>query len=277
MNTTVCAPMASGGTTAFRLSQVTNWADMLESTAVVDDPSVVALNKPAGISVTGERHGTDVVRLAADAGEKLYPVHRIDKATSGLVLCTRVLSAHGDLTRQFQRRTVDKTYLALTRTRGLPDSGVVDLPLSQGRKNRVRVAAPREAITRHDDTWTVPDDAIRDGRVYPSRTRFRKIWQNRHFTLLVVQPVSGRRHQIRVHLAWIGHPVYGDPLFDPDTSDRLALHSWRLALDATWRTGERAELVAEPGADFWEPAEGIDVPTVLKLASPDDRERPNAR
>ena len=273
----MCAPMASGGTTAFRLSQVTNWADMLESTAVVDDPSVVALNKPAGISVTGERHGTDVVRLAADAGEKLYPVHRIDKATSGLVLCTRVLSAHGDLTRQFQRRTVDKTYLALTRTRGLPDSGVVDLPLSQGRKNRVRVAAPREAITRHDDTWTVPDDAIRDGRVYPSRTRFRKIWQNRHFTLLVVQPVSGRRHQIRVHLAWIGHPVYGDPLFDPDTSDRLALHSWRLALDATWRTGERAELVAEPGADFWEPAEGIDVPTVLKLASPDDRERPNAR
>lgn len=245
---------------------MTDWVDLLESTAVLDEPAVVALNKPAGISVTGERHGTDVVRLAAEAGQDLYPVHRIDKATSGLVLFARELSAHGDLTRQFQRRTVDKTYLMLTRTRGLPDSGLIDLPLSQGRKNRVRVAAPREAIKRDDDTWTVPSESIRDGRTYPSQTRFRKLWQNRRFTLLAVTPVSGRRHQIRVHLAWVGHPVHGDPLFDKDPQGRMGLHAWRLGLDATWRAGERVGLEAPPGDDFWEPVSGIDVATVLDRA-----------
>lgn len=247
---------------------MTDWADLLESTAVLDEAAVVALNKPAGISVTGERHGTDIVRMAADAQQKLYPVHRIDKATSGLILFARDLSAHGALTRQFQQRTVDKTYLMVTRTRGLPDTGFIDLPLSQGRKNRVRVAAPRDAIRREGDTWTVPPDSVRPGRVYPSQTRFRKLWQNRHFTLLTVTPISGRRHQIRVHMAWIGHPVYGDPLFDDRPHARTALHSWRLKLNATWRDGEPTRLEAPPADDFWEPVPGIDVATVLGRVLP---------
>ncbi|CAM3483292.1 tRNA pseudouridine32 synthase/23S rRNA pseudouridine746 synthase/23S rRNA pseudouridine1911/1915/1917 synthase [Stackebrandtia soli] len=221
---------------------------MCADLAIVDDADALALNKPVGISVTGERHGTDLVRMAAEAGETLYPVHRIDKATSGLILFTRTLPAHGPLTRQFQQRTVDKTYLAVTASRDVPDHGVIDLPLSVGRKNRVRVAGRRDAIVREGDTWTVPVDS--DVTSYPSLTRFVVLWRNRRHTLLALRPVTGRRHQIRVHLAWIGHAIVGDPLFEPDPQTRTLLHSWRLSLDATWLDGERLTLEAKPGDDF---------------------------
>ena len=111
-----------------------------------EDTAALVLNKPAGLAVMGERHDTDLVRLAAAAGEKLYPAHRIDKVTSGAVLLAKELRFHGDLTRQFGNRTVGKVYLAITRSTGLPERGTIDLPLSVGRKNRVRVAANRAAI-----------------------------------------------------------------------------------------------------------------------------------
>ncbi|WP_235608502.1 pseudouridine synthase, partial [Frankia casuarinae] len=77
---------------------------------IYEDEAILVLDKPVGISVMGERHDTDLVTLAGDDGEELFPVHRIDKVTSGLVLFARQLRFHGDLTRQFQRRTVDKRY-----------------------------------------------------------------------------------------------------------------------------------------------------------------------
>ena len=76
----------------------------------------------------GERHDTDLVRLAGEAGEKLYPAHRIDKVTSGALLLARELRFHGDLTRQFSQRTAGKVYLAITRSTGLPEHGTIDLP-----------------------------------------------------------------------------------------------------------------------------------------------------
>ena len=77
--------------------------------------------------------------MAAAAGEELFPVHRIDKVTSGAVLFAREMRWHGPLTRQFAGRTTGKAYLAVTRPGGLPAQGVIDLPLSAGRKeDRVR-------------------------------------------------------------------------------------------------------------------------------------------
>lgn len=216
-----------------------------------EDEAALVLNKPAGISVTGERHETDLVRLAADAGEVLYPAHRIDKVTSGAVLFAKELSYHGDLTRQFNRRTVEKTYLAITRSIGLPDQGTIELPLSVGRKNRVRVAAERASITEVDGVWTVPESAVfTHVEIYPSVTHFVRAWANDQYTVLVVRPVTGRRHQIRVHLAWIGHELAGDPLFTKD-GGRTGLHAWRLAFDAEWRGGERVAVAARPPEDFW--------------------------
>lgn len=263
---------------------MSEWSRLRERSVVLEDRAVLALNKPAGISVMGERHGTDLVRMAAAAGEELFPVHRIDKGTSGLVLFAKDLSWHGGLTRQFAKRTAGKTYLAVVRPPGLPPRGVIDLPLTPGRKSTVRVAAPRGMIRAappavtptagaaagtgghpapptagaaapgEQVTWTAAPQAVfSDRRVYPSVTEFAVLWQDSEHALLAVWPLTGRRHQIRVHLAWIGHPVEGDPLFGMADQPRTLLHSWRLAFDAAWRGDTRLAVEAPPPDDFWAP------------------------
>ncbi|MGW5572454.1 RluA family pseudouridine synthase [Nocardia thailandica] len=231
-----------------------DWSQVRAECTVYADDAVLALNKPAGISVTGERHDTDLVELAAAAGTRLYPVHRIDKVTSGLVLLATDLAAHGPLTRQFTKQTAAKTYLAVVHGDGLPDTGVVELPLSVGRKNRVRIAAPREAIRRDGDRWFADEADLLATKNYPSRTEFATLARFGDRAVLALRPVTGRRHQLRVHLAWIGHAILGDPLFDRTGGfARTHLHSWRLRLDAGWRTPPELALAAEPGADFWTP------------------------
>lgn len=230
----------------------TSWPELREQCLITEDDAVLALNKPAGISVTGERHDIDIVELAAAQGETLYPVHRIDKVTSGLVLLAKELPAHGRLTRQFNKRTASKAYLAITESTGLPDRGVIDLPLSVGRKNRVRIAAPRESIHRDGGTWHVDERDLLAGKNYPSITEFGVVARTDTHTVLALRPITGRRHQIRVHLAWIGHAIAGDPLFDRSgTHTRTHLHSWRLRLEAPWRPDGVLAVAAEPGPDFW--------------------------
>jgi tRNA pseudouridine32 synthase / 23S rRNA pseudouridine746 synthase len=258
---------------------VSEWARIRDG-VVFEDEAVLVLNKPAGVSVMGERHETDLVRMAAAAGEELFPVHRIDKVTSGSVLFAKELRWHGPLTRQFATRTVGKTYLAITGPGGLPAQGVIDLPLSTGRKGRVRVAAPRASIVADaaHGTWSVPESEVFGHvRTYPSVTAFAAVWQDERHALLAVRPVTGRRHQIRVHLAWIGYPVEGDPLFGPVGAPRTLLHSWRLAFDAAWRGGARVRAEAAPGPDFWAPVTGRlpgPDPTALLASAPAPPEPP---
>jgi len=226
---------------------------------VFEDAGVVVLAKPPGISVTGERHDTDLVTMAQAAGERLMPAHRIDKVTSGIVVLAKTDEAHASLARQFNKRTVDKGYLAILRSRGLPETGTIDLPLSVGRKNTVRIAALRSEIVFDEEAhrWSVaPRKSFRGKRVYPSITTFARVIESARRTALVVRPISGRRHQIRTHLAWIGHPIEGDPLYtkDPATAARTYLHSWTLGFDVTW-AGESRRLVLEapPDDEFWRP------------------------
>jgi tRNA pseudouridine32 synthase/23S rRNA pseudouridine746 synthase len=255
---------------------VDDWAEIRRACALLEDEAVLVLSKPAGISVVGERHTDDLLTLAAGAGERLLPVHRIDKVTSGAVLLAKRPSAHAELTRQFQRHSAGKTYLAVTRSSGLPERGTIELPLSVGRKNRVRVAAQRSSILADEASgrWSVPSSEVfTDTRTYPSLTTFVRVWQDQHRAVLAVRPVTGRRHQIRVHLAWIGHPIEGDPLFDSQrgsSAPRTALHAWRLAFDAPWSATARIQVEAPPGDDFWacvhpHPAHGIPQ-TILQAA-----------
>jgi tRNA pseudouridine32 synthase/23S rRNA pseudouridine746 synthase/23S rRNA pseudouridine1911/1915/1917 synthase len=235
-----------------------DWAMLRSVRTLTETDEYLVLDKPAGVSVTGERHETDLVRIAKEAGEVLIPVHRIDKVTSGVVLLAKTQAAHGPLTRQFALRGVRKAYLAITRSVGLPPSGTVELPLSVGRKNRVRVGAPREDITFDEEAarWWVPKDSVR-ARSYPSLTAFTQVWHGERNTLLAVFPETGRRHQIRVHLAWIGHPIAGDPLFPSaqgtpaDPAVRTCLHAWRLSFDDL--DGQRVTVTAAPEESFWSP------------------------
>ncbi len=213
---------------------------------------MLVLDKRAGIAITGERHDTDVVELAKAAGEWLMPAHRIDKVTSGLVLLAKSVEVHGPLTQQFRDQTVDKTYLAITRSVGLPERATIDLPLAAGRKNRVRVAAPRELI-QYDDLglrYFVHAHDVFEKHL-PATSTFEKLREADCRSLLAVKPLSGRRHQIRVHLAWIGHPILGDPLFGTTTASRTYLHAWKLSFDATHEDGRRIEVEVAPPREFW--------------------------
>lgn len=216
----------------------------------------------------GERHDDDVVELAAAAGERLHPVHRIDKVTSGVVLLARTLAAHGPLTRQFAARTAAKGYLAVVRGGPLPPRWTIDLPLGVGRKNRVRVAAPRERL-RYDARaarWSVePHDVIPGKANYPSVTDVHLLLATEHASLVLALPRTGRRHQIRVHLAWTGTPIVGDPLFRAAGSapaERTHLHSWRLHLP-----GSGLDLTAVPGPDLFTPLAGTDLDAALEAAA----------
>jgi tRNA pseudouridine32 synthase/23S rRNA pseudouridine746 synthase len=233
---------------------VISWPELLRTRVLFENADVVVLDKPPGLSVTGERHDTDVVELASAAGERLMPVHRIDKVTSGVVLLARNTAAHGPLTRQFAARTVTKAYLAVVRATGLPERFTVDLPLTVGRKNTVRVAGPRDRIAfdAESATYLLTGEVANGKPAYPSVTHCHRLHESDGRTLLLANPVTGRRHQIRVHLAWTGAPILGDPLFAATSgyaeSPRTYLHSWRLALEVPW--GGYVEYTADPGAGF---------------------------
>lgn len=228
------------------------WPDLLARRTLLADDDIIALDKPTDLAVTGERHDTDVVDLAERAGERLYPVHRIDKVTSGIVLLARNLPAHGPLTRQFAARTAVKGYLAVVAGADLPDRWTIDLPLGVGRKNRVRIAAPREKLRFDAGSWTVPEADVLIGKpTYPSITEVVRLGAVGDRTLLLAVPVTGRRHQIRVHLAWTGTPIVGDPLFGVP-GERTHLHSWRLHLPET-----PLDVAAVPDAEFLGPVAGV--------------------
>jgi tRNA pseudouridine32 synthase/23S rRNA pseudouridine746 synthase/23S rRNA pseudouridine1911/1915/1917 synthase len=226
----------------------------LRRDSVYEDSKLLVLNKPVGIAVMGDRHDPSLVDIASSAGEQLEWVHRIDKVTSGVVLLAKTHEAHGLLTRQFVKRTVEKRYLAWVTGEGVPLVGEIDLPLMQGRKGRVRVAGNRSDIRycASSGRWMLDRSSVRNEKsTYDSLTKFELITSHRGASLLLVTPVTGRMHQIRVHLAWIGFPILGDALFSKVTNGRTYLHSWIVAADCPWLTEDsRRQFIGDPGEQF---------------------------
>jgi 23S rRNA pseudouridine1911/1915/1917 synthase len=186
-----------------------------------EDAAVIAVNKPAGLVVhagAGVHAGTLVNRLVhrfqalSRAGGELRPgiVHRLDRETSGVLLVARTDAAHRALAEQFARRTVEKTYLALVQGRLRADSGRITKPIARDPVRRTRMTARlgtgREALTE-----------------YKVLERFGK------YTWVEVRIGTGRTHQIRVHMASLGHPVAGDHLYGAARAERLFLHAWRIS------------------------------------------------
>jgi tRNA pseudouridine32 synthase/23S rRNA pseudouridine746 synthase len=180
------------------------------------DERLVAIDKPAGLLAVPGR-GADKADCAAARVQALYPdarvVHRLDMATSGLMLMARGAHVQRVLSRAFEQRSVDKRYLAVVQGVVHDDSGEITLPIGADWPNR-----PRRQV-----------DALH-GK--PAITRWRVLQRHDGTTRLELEPVTGRTHQLRVHLAAIGHAVVGDVLYAAPAADvtRLLLHAWTLAL-----------------------------------------------
>jgi 23S rRNA pseudouridine1911/1915/1917 synthase len=171
---------------------------------VYEDNTLVVVNKPAGLVVhpaAGIHSGTLANALAyhfqqlPDTGAGVRPgiVHRLDRDTSGLLVVAKTEAALEHLSDQFRDRTVFKSYAALVHGRVTAESGRIDQPLARDPSNRTRMAV------------------VRGGRSALSLYRVRQRFDR--FTLLDVELKTGRTHQIRVHLAWLKHPVVGDETY----------------------------------------------------------------
>jgi 23S rRNA pseudouridine1911/1915/1917 synthase len=203
---------------------------------VYEDPDLLIVDKPAGLVVhpsAGHAGDTLVNALLAHAGpggfggiagvQRPGIVHRLDRDTSGLLMVARTDAAQHSLMAQLKARRIKKTYLALVLGEVSAEVGRIEAPIGRDPKHRTRMAV------------------VPDGR--DSTTGYRVRERFAGWTLLELDLVTGRTHQIRVHLDAIGHPVAGDPVYGTGTArkgprpgpggaplERLFLHAWRLQL-----------------------------------------------
>jgi len=229
---------------------------------VFADEHVVVVDKPAGVPSVPARTPYDppsvVERLAATLGP-VEAVHRLDRDTSGLLVCARTHEARATLGRAFEARQVSKTYLAVV-AGGLPsDCGTIHMPLAADPFAPPRQRADPILGRRAESRWRRLARMAGDGR-----------W----LELLALEPITGRSHQLRAHLAWLGAPIVGDRLYGGPCAAGLALHASRLRFPhpaaATWIECEAAPPATEPWALFakevldqhwWAVGTSADVPT----------------
>lgn len=216
---------------------------------VYDDEAMLVVDKPAGLPVhpSASYHRNTLTYLLRERYPEQTPhlAHRLDRETSGVLICARTLDDERRLKRAFEQREVEKVYLAIARGRMAEDEGEIDLPLG-----------------RPDEGLHLLMEVRSDGA--ESRTRYKVAARAPEHTLVILWPITGRQHQLRVHLAALGHPIVGDKLYGPEGPQpfleytetgmtpelearlghpRQALHAHRLTL-AHPRTGEPLDLVA---------------------------------
>jgi 23S rRNA pseudouridine1911/1915/1917 synthase len=204
---------------------------------VHEDTDLIVVNKASGMLVHPshyEKNGTllNAVVHHMNRGEREYHrrpglIHRLDKDTSGLIVIAKNPRAHRILCSHFQRKLVEKRYIALVDGIVEKDEGTIVGKI--GRNADAKMWQERE-----------------DGK--PSETRFRVIERRKQTTMLELEPITGRTNQLRIHCEAIGHPIVGDAMRSGSEYPRLCLHSARLAFHHP-ATGETVDLHSSP--DFY--------------------------
>lgn len=238
--------MAAGDVVEYeppRQEDVAASPEAIELEVVYEDEDIVVINKPPGMVVhpaPGHHSGTLVHALlgrggswsAAGGAARPGIVHRLDKGTSGLIVAARNDVSHRALASQLSDRTLSRSYLAIARGLVRAEAGELEGPIGRHPKDRLRMAV------------------VSGGRF--ARTRYEVVERRSGHTLLRCDLETGRTHQIRVHLAALGHPIAGDAEYGgrrPGEPQRPMLHAWRLRLRHP-RTRVEMSFEVSPPADF---------------------------
>lgn len=198
-----------------------------EIDVVYEDDDVLVMNKPSGTlshakGLTPEEFTVaDFVRRhMKDHDDSMRPgiVHRLDRDTSGLIIAAKHEAAKSYLQRQFQDRKAKKAYIAVVSGHPKQDAARISLPIARNPK--------RPSSFRVDPSGK------------PAQTDYEVIGSNHHYSVLKLKPFTGRTHQLRVHMAYIGTPIVGDSLYDGGKSpiSRLCLHAAELEITLPSRT-----------------------------------------
>jgi tRNA pseudouridine65 synthase len=235
------------------------------------DEHIVAINKPSGLLVHRspiDRHETrfalQIVRN--QVGQHVYPVHRLDKPTSGVLLFGLSSAIARRVSEQFARRQVGKQYLAVVRGH-CPESGCIDHPLLE----------KLDRIADRDRLGTTRDDVARSRPAQDAVTRFQRLaavelpvavdrYPQTRYALVALHPQTGRKHQLRRHMKHIGHPIIGDAKHGKGVHNRFFQSRYdchRLLLACTHLelahpvSGQRLQLQAALDANFWRVVEAF--------------------
>ena len=173
---------------------------------IYEDGNVVVLDKPAGL-LSMPRAQYCPEKTLENYG---LLVHRLDRDTSGVVILAKSPEVQTFLKKQFQDRTTHKTYYAIVSGRPKLDEAKIDLPIARDLK--------------HPTMFRV------DPNGKESETYYKVLKSNGKYSLVELRPTTGRTHQLRVHLKYLGHPILGDPLYGEEKADRLYLHANKLEI-----------------------------------------------
>jgi 23S rRNA pseudouridine955/2504/2580 synthase len=212
---------------------------LLEAMVLYSDEDILVLNKPAGLAVQGgtgtSRHVDGLLESwASELGERPRLVHRLDRDTSGVLVVARRRHVAAALGRLFATRKVEKEYWAVVQGVPHPRDGIIDMPLlklSGLKGDRVRDGTGREEARRSVTLYRTADQA------------------GQAFAFVVLMPRTGRQHQLRAHMAHIGHPILGDDKYGGDRAvpaaiaNRLHLHARRIFFPHP-RTGKPVSVAA---------------------------------
>ena len=227
-----------GTTIEYDLGPLQEKPEVIALPIIFEDKDVIVINKPTGIiSHARGRFWQEASvasfirdRISGMDGERGGIVHRLDRATSGVMICAKNEITLKFLQKQFSDRKVQKTYIAVVEGKPKNDVAIIDAPLTRDLK------APRQ--------FKVSPDGKQ------SQTSYKVLKQSDKYSTLELKPKTGRTHQLRVHLQYIGNPIVGDELYSKHEYNRLLLHAY--SLEISMPDGELKTFKADIPKEFKE-------------------------
>jgi 23S rRNA pseudouridine1911/1915/1917 synthase len=213
--------------------------DDIDLPILYEDADAVVINKPAGVlshskgAFNPEGTVSSFLRAharLAETGDRVGIVHRLDRGTSGVIICAKTAEAQNWLQKQFSTRKVKKTYLAVVSGGFSEPEAVIDVAIERNPKlpQTFRVGSGGKTAQTHYKVLSTLEDPVR--------------------SVVELHPTTGRTHQLRVHLSYLGHPIIGDTVYGGAPFSRMLLHA--AALEITLPSGERKTFTAPLPEEF---------------------------